>query len=205
MAKNPQGTAKKSVGKQANVIKPVALVPPVVVRVKGHPLVDDLSAGKLARRMRPGDKVALLRGVSPQLLMTGLRDYAYLSARRPWIAYVARVAVVHASLRTNPNDFLLSASDGNYHEPFAGVYFHAAKANVPVLVDFQVNALVPQTVSTQTGAQLQSTTLSAGFHHVAIIVVPETADLHHAQLRTQKGNPKQALLELERVELTTLK
>lgn len=177
---------------------------PMAVRARGKALGRDLRAGKRARRMRASVKAKLLATVAPRLITKGLWDYAYLTARRPWIDNVARLAVVHASMRSNPNDFLLSSSDGKYHTPFAGVYFRAPKADVPILIDFLVNALVSQTVHISAGGKVQATALSAGFHHVSIILVPHTANLHHATLRTQKGDPKRSLLEIDAVELTTL-
>jgi hypothetical protein len=155
--------------------------------------------------MRRRDKISLLKRVTPQLIDTGLWDYAYLTARQPWIDDVARLAVVHASMRSNPNDFLLSASDGKYHKPFAGVYFRAPTANVPILVNFLVNALRSQTVRAQAGGTVQETALAPGFHYVSMIFVPPSANLYHATLTTQQGDPHQALLELEAVELTTLR
>ena len=150
-------------------------------------------------------KVSLLRSVAPQLTTLGLWDYAHLTARQPWIENVARLAIIHASMRSNSNDFTLSASDGDYHTPNARVYFLAPKANVPILIDFLVNALVPQTVRTNAGGTVQSTTLTAGLHHVPIVLVPRTANyLYAAGLTTQRGDASQPLLRLEAIELTTL-
>ena len=205
MSKKTRTTSKRTVARQAKrPSTPVRSQRTTTVRSAGQPLGRDLRAGKRVRRMSARAKANLLKSSGSQLLALGLWDYAYLTAREPWIDNVARLAVLHASMRSNPNDFLLTASDANYHKPHARVYFRAPKANVPILVDFLVNALVPQVVRTQAGGKVQSTTLTAGFHHVSIVLLPKTAKLHSAGLTTQQGNPKQSLLEVEAVELTTL-
>jgi hypothetical protein len=151
-------------------------------------------------------KVSLLKGaVTDYDVYEGLWDYAYLTARVPWIENVARLAVVDSSLRTNSNDFLMSASDAAYHEPRAGVYFRATKARVPILVSFLVNALKAQTVTLQADAQLQKTSIGPGWLHLSIVLVPERPNRYGVSLTTQSGDPGQGLLELGAVELTTLK
>lgn len=197
-------TTKKSTARSAKKKATARRVEPLIVRANGEPLGRDLRAGKRARTMHARRKASLLKKAAPQRIDTGLWSYAYLTARRPWIDNVARLAVVVASMRSNPNDFMLTASDGGYHRPFAGVYFRAPKANVPILIDFIVNALKQQVVTLQVGGKLQETTLAAGSHHVSTILVPQAANLYSAQLRTQRGNPADPLLELEAVELTTL-
>ena len=206
MAKTRRETTKKTVARRATPAGASARsVRPIVVRVQGKPLGRDLRPGRRARRMSAKAKVSLLRSVAPQLTTLGLWDYAHLTARQPWIENVARLAIIHASMRSNSNDFTLSASDGDYHTPNARVYFLAPKANVPILIDFLVNALVPQTVRTNAGGTVQSTTLTAGLHHVPIVLVPRTANyLYAAGLTTQRGDASQPLLRLEAIELTTL-
>ncbi len=206
MAKTRRKTTTKTVARRGTPAGASARsVQPVVVRVQGKRLGRDLRPGRRPRRMSARAKVNLLRSVAPQLTALGLWDYAHLTARQPWIENVARLAVIHASMRSNPNDFTLSASDGDYHEPYARVYFLAPKANVPILIDFLVNALVPQTVDTDADSTAQSTTLTAGVHHVSIVLVPQTANhLYAAGLRTQRGDASQPLLRLEAIELTTL-
>lgn len=204
VARRTSRTAKKTTPRAVKKVATARRGEPLIVRAKGKPVGRDLRAGKRARTMPAREKASLLRKAAPQRIDTGLWSYAHLTARRPWIENVARLAVVEASMRSNSNDFMLTASDGGYHRPFAGVYFRAPKANVPILIDFIVNALKQQVVTLQVGGKLQETTLAAGFHHVSTILVPQAANLHSAQLRTQRGNPADPLLELEAVELTTL-
>jgi hypothetical protein len=179
---------------------------PMIVATPGERLAHDLRRGRPHRRMTRRRKVSLLkRAVTDYDVYEGPWDYAYLTSRAPWIEDVARLAVLDASLRTNPNDFLMSASDGTYHTPYAGAYFRAPKANVPVLVSFLANALKAQTVTLQAGGKLQKTAIGPGWHHLAIVVVPQDANHYGVSLTTQRGDPKKGLLELAAVELTTLK
>jgi hypothetical protein len=177
----------------------------MIVRAQGERLGGDLGKGGRRARVTTRHKVGLLKqAVTDFDVYKGPWDYAHLTARTPWIENVARLAVVDSSLRTNSNDFLMTAAQGTCIQPYAGVYFRAPEANVPILVSFLVNALKSQKVRVGGGGQLQITSLTAGSHHLSVVLVPQSARLYYVGITTQQGNPSHGLLELKAVELTTL-
>ena len=104
--------------------EPVKVAKLARFELEGEPLGRTLQAGAGPRRMRKDHKAKLLSTDVAKVLPQQIWDYAFLTARRPWIDNVARLAVVDASMRSTPDDFLLSASDGNYH-------LHATRRPVP--------------------------------------------------------------------------